>query len=339
MVSILSGVHFKIISSRRRELRKLTCTVLMMTMGFIGYPALADNSFPIKPIRLIVPYSAGGVTDLAGRALAEKMSQQLKQVVVVENKTGANGTMGAIHMLSTKPDGYTVSMVPIGIYRMPHINDVPYDPEKDFTYISQVAGFNYYLIVNDKSPWKNLDDFVTSAKEQPNMFNYGTPGTYSSQHIAMVQLGDAAGVDWKHIPFKGEADALSAVMGDHVQAVVGASGALSHLSSGNMRALASLGETRTDALPNVPTLQESGYDIIHTSAFGIIGPKNMPDAIVKKLDQAIDIAMQDEELIERLQALGVTPLYQNHNLYTKTAMESLKKEEQTMKQLGDLDVE
>lgn len=316
---------------------KAAISVLLMgTLGMVAGVAQAADDYPNQTIRLIVPYSAGGVTDLAGRALAEQMSKHLGQPVVVENKTGANGTMGAIQMLSTKPDGYLISMVPIGIYRMPHITGARYDPAKDFTYISQVAGFNYYLTVSSKSDWNNLDDFIRDAKSNPNSVNYGTPGAYSSQHIAMVQLGDAAGVEWTHIPFKGEADALTAVMGQHAQAVVGASGALPYIENGDMRALAVLGEDRSEVLPDVPTLKESGYDVVHTSAFGIVGPKGLPESVVAKLDSAIAASMEDKAFTDRLVQFGVTPLYLNHADYTEAAMKSVKTEEQTIKALGDI---
>lgn len=318
-------------------MKKLLNITLIAALGVVSNASYASDNYPNQSIRLIVPYSAGGVTDLAGRALAEQMSKHLGQAVVVENRTGANGTMGAIQMLTTKPDGYTVTMVPIGIYRMPHITGATYDPANDFTYISQVAGFNYYLTVNSKSPWKTLDDLIQDAKNNPDTINYGSPGAYSSQHIAMVQLGNQAGLTWTHIPFKGEADALTAVMGQHVDAVVGASGSIPYVTHGDMRALAVLGEQRSDALPDVPTLQESGYDIVHTSAFGIVGPKGMPESVVAELDRAVGAAMQDENLIERLDQLGVTPLYLNHEDYTKAAMQSVITEEQTIKELGDID--
>lgn len=317
-------------------MKKVIYSCLAAIAGLMASPAHAESAYPNQPIRLIVPYSAGGVTDLVGRALAEKMSSHLGQSVVVENKTGANGTMGAIQMLTTKPDGYTITMVPIGIYRMPHITGTSYDPAKDFTYISQVAGYDYYLVVKNDAPWKNLDDFIQYAKSKPDAISYGTPGAYSSQHIAMVQLGEAAGTQWTHIPFKGEADAMTALLGGHVQVVVGASGALPHVKSGDMRSLAVLGENRSMALPDVPTLKESGYNVVHTSAFGIAGPKNMPDDVVKKIDEAIGAAMDDKDFTARLVQLGVSPLYLDHERYTAAAMRSVEKEEKTIKQLGDI---
>lgn len=296
----------------------------------------AQETYPNQPIRLVVPYSAGGVTDQVGRALAEEMGKRLGQSVVVENKTGANGTMGAIQMLNAKPDGYTVSMVPIGIFRMPHIIGAPYDPAKDFTYISQIAGYDYYLAVKGDAPWKTVDEFVAYAKANPDEVSYGTPGAYSSQHIAMVQLGEKSGVNWTHIPFKGEADALSALMGGHIQAVVGASGALPHIQSGGVKALAALGEGRSPALPSVPTLRDAGYDVVHTSAFGIAGPKNLPPHVVSKLDAAIGDVMKDEAFRNRMVQLGVTPLYLDHAAYTQSAMKAVDVEKETIAKLGNI---
>lgn len=317
-------------------MKHVLLTALMGSLTLASGAAAAQDNYPNQPIRLIVPYSAGGVTDQVGRALADEMGKRLGQSVVVENKTGANGTMGAIQMLQARPDGYSLTMVPIGIYRMPHITGAPYDPAKDFTYVSQIAGFNYYLTVKGDAPWKNVADLVADAKKNTNTISYGTPGAYSSQHIAMVQLGEAAGVEWTHIPFKGEADALAALMGGHIEVVVGASGVLPHIESGGARALAALGETRAESMPDVPTLKESGYDVVHTSAFGIVGPKGLPAAIVEKLDAAIGDTLADEAFRQRLDQLGVSPLYLGHKDYTETAMKSVVTEKKTIEGLGDL---
>lgn len=317
-------------------MKQLMLAALVGSLSLASGVAVAQSDFPNQPIRLIVPYSAGGVTDQVGRALADEMGKRLGQTVVVENKTGANGTMGAIQMLQTRPDGYTITMVPIGIYRMPHITGTPYDPAKDFTYISQVAGYDYYVTVKGDAPWKTVDEMVADAKAKPGAVAYGTPGAYSSQHIAMVQLGEAGGVDWTHIPFKGESDALAALMGGHIQAVVGASGVLPQIEAGGARALATLGEKRSAALPDVPTLKEAGYDVVHTSAFGIVGPKGMPEDVVAKIDAAIGDTLADEAFQKRLIQLGTTPLYLNHENYTKAAMKAVVDEEQTIKRLGNI---
>lgn len=317
-------------------MKKTVALGMLAALAMAGAGASAQSNFPNQPIRMIVPYSAGGVTDQVGRALAEQMSKRLGQTVVVENKTGANGTMGAIQMLQTKPDGYTITMVPIGIYRMPHIAGAPYDPSKDFTYISQVAGYEYYLAVKGDSPWKTLDELVSYAKTNKNAISYGTPGAYSSQHIAMVQLGDAANAQWTHIPFKGESDALSALMGGHIQTLVGASGILPYIKNGSARALATLGDKRSASLPDVPTLKEAGYDVVHTSAFGIAGPKGMPADVVATIDAAIGDSLKDQAFTDKLLQLGVSPLYLNHQDYTQAAMQSVETEQKTIARLGNI---
>ncbi len=316
-------------------MKKNLARCLLVGLSCVTATAHAQE-FPNRPIRLIIPYSAGGVTDQVGRALAESMGKRLGQSVVVENKTGANGTMGAVQMLGTKPDGYTVTMVPIGIFRMPHITGTSYDPATDLTYISQVAGYDYFVAVKGDSPWKSVDDMVADARKKPDTISYGTPGAYSSQHIAMVQLGDAANTTWTHIPFKGDTDALIGVRGGHVQLMVGASTILPQVQSGDVRALATLGEQRSASLPDVPTLKELGYDVVHTSPFGIAGPKGMPPEVVARLDKAIGETLQDEAFLETLRRSGVSPLYLNHQQYTAAAMKSVDVERGTIQKLGNL---
>ena len=317
-------------------MRTTLIATLSAALGLASAGAYAQSGYPSQPIRLIVPYSAGGVTDQVGRALAEQMGQRLGQSVVVENKTGANGTMGAIQMLQAKPDGYTITMVPIGIYRMPHITGAPYDPARDFTYISQVAGYDYYLAVKGNSQWRTLDDLASYAKSHADSISYGTPGAYSSQHIAMVQLSEALQVQWTHIPFKGESDALAALMGGHIQTLVGASGILPYIQNGDVRALATLGEKRSASLPDVPTLKEAGYDVVHTSAFGIAGPKGMPADVVAKIDGAIGDTMKDPAFQQKLIQLGVSPLYLDHQAYTRAALKSVETEKETIRKLGNI---
>lgn len=261
-------------------MRRLLMAALAAASALGGLSAHAQ-AYPNKPIKVIVPYSAGGVTDQYGRAFADAMGKKLGQSVVVENKAGANGTLGAVQMLNTDPAGYTITMIPIGVFRMPHITGAQYDPIKDLTYLGSLVGFNYYIVVNASSPWKSIADLVEYSKRQAGPVSYGTPGAYSSQHIAMAQLGEAAKVDWTHIPFKGDADAITALLGKHVQAIVSASTVLPYVANGQMRVLASLGDKRTADLPDVPTLKEQGYALVHTSPVGFAGPKGMDPAVVK----------------------------------------------------------
>lgn len=292
------------------------------------------QTYPTQPIKVIVPYSAGGVTDQFGRAFAESAGKRLGQSVVVENKAGANGTLGAVQMLNTDPAGYSLTMIPIGVFRMPHITGAQYDPMKDLTYLGSLVGFNYYIVVNAASPWKSIADLVDYAKRKAGPVSYGTPGAYSSQHIAMYQLGELAKVDWTHIPFKGDADAITALLGQHVQAIVSASTVLPYVASGKMRVLASLGDKRTADLPDVPTLKEQGYAVVHTSPVGFAGPKGMDPAVVKTLDAAITATHQDPNFQTAIKKMGLAPLHMDAAAYTDYARSIYDGERDALKKLA-----
>lgn len=296
-------------------------------------PAQAQT-YPSKPIKLIVPYSAGGVTDQYGRAFAEAASQRLGQPVVVENKPGANGTLGAVQMLGTDPAGYTLTMIPIGVFRMPHITGAQYDPMKDLTYLGSLVGFNYYIAVNAASPWKSLADLIDYSRRKQGPVAYGTPGAYSSQHIAMAQLGDAAQVEWTHIPYKGDADSMAALLGNHVQAIVSASTILPYVASGQMRVLAALGGSRTADLPQVPTLKELGYPIVHSSPVGFAGPRGMDPVVVKKLDTVIAEVHRDPVFDAAIRKIGLVPLHMDATAYADYARSIYMGERDALKKLA-----
>lgn len=293
------------------------------------------QTYPIKPIRLIVPYSAGGVTDQYGRAFAEAASQRLGQhPVVVENKPGANGTLGAVQMLSTDPAGYTLTMIPIGVFRMPHITGAQYDPLKDLSYLGSLVGFNYYIAVNAASPWKSLAELINYSRRKQGPVAYGTPGAYSSQHIAMAQLGEAARVDWTHIPCKGDADSIASLLGNHVQAIVSASTVLPYVANGQMRVLAALGSTRTRDLPEVPTLKELGYPIVHSSPVGFAGPKGMDPAVIKKLDAVISEVHRDPTFDAAIRKIGLVPMHMDAATYADYARSIYVGERDALKKLA-----
>ena len=315
-------------------MKKILTAALAVASALMVAPAANAQTYPNKPIRLIVPYTAGGVTDLFGRAFGESISKRLGQPVIVENKTGANGTLGAVQMLNADPAGYSLTMIPIGVFRMPHITGAQYDPIKDLTYLGSLVGFNYYIAVNATSPWKSIADLVDHSKRQQGSISYGTPGAYSSQHIAMAQLGDLAKVDWTHIPFKGDADAIAALLGNHIQAVVSASTILPYVASGRMRVLASLGDKRTPDLPQVPTLKELGYAVVHTSPVGFAGPKGMDPAVVKKLDAAITATNQDPEFQAAIKKIGLASLHMDAAAYSEYARSIFVGERDALKKMA-----
>lgn len=316
--------------------------ILNKTLAWLGLalgtaltaPTAGAQGYPERPIRLIVPYSAGGVTDQYGRTVAESLSKRLGQPVLVENKTGANGTLGAVQMLNTDPAGYHITMVPIGVFRMPHITGAQYDPLKDLSYLGAYVGFNYYIAVHASSPWKSVAELVAYSRKQGSPVSYGTPGAYSSQHIAMAQLADLNKVDWTHIPYKGDADAITALLGNHVQAIVSASTVLPYVASGRMRVLAALGEQRSDDLPEVATLKEQGYAVVHTSPVGFAGPKGMDPAVARKLADAMAATHAEPEVAAAIKKMGLSPLHMNQAAYAEYARKIYVGERETLKQLA-----
>jgi tripartite-type tricarboxylate transporter receptor subunit TctC len=297
----------------------------------LAFTAHAQADYPKQPVKLIVPYSAGGVTDQMGRALAELAGPRLGQPMVIENRPGANGTLGAVQMLATDPAGYTLTAVPVGVFRMPHITGAPYDPLKDLTYLAVLGGFNYYIAVAADSPWKSVADMVAHAKRPDAKASYGSPGNYSSQHIGMAQLGEKSGARWVHVPYKGDAGTIAALLGGHVQVIVSSSTLLPYVQSGRIRVLATLGETRSKDLPDAPTLKELGYPIVHASPVGIAGPKGMDPEVVAKLDAVFKAVYDDPSFQATLARLGMSPIYMDHKAYTRYARETFVGDKDALK--------
>jgi tripartite-type tricarboxylate transporter receptor subunit TctC len=229
------------------------------------------QSFPARPVTLLVTFTAGGPTDIAGRALAEATSKYLGQPVVVENRPGATGTLGAAALANAKPDGYTVSMIPITVLRLPHMENVAYDPMKDISYVMGVSGYVFAYIVRSDAPWKSMAELVAGAKSNAGKISYGSHGIGGSVHLATEELSAAQGVSLNHIPYKGSADMLTAMLGGHLDVAVDSTGAVPHVAAGKARVLAVLTDKRTPVWPDVPTMTELGYGIVSTSPYGIGG--------------------------------------------------------------------
>ncbi len=280
------------------------------------------QSFPTHQIRLIVPYAAGGITDQVARQLAERVGASLGQTVVVENKPGANGTMGAMLLKGAAADGYTLSMAPVGTFRQPHMQKVSYDPLKDFTYLSMVAGYSSAIGVNSSSPYKNLQDLITAAKTKGSHLTYGTSGTYSTHHLAMVMLGKETGAEWTHVPFKGDSEAISSMMGNNTDFTVVANTMRPFMDEGRLRILATFGDTRSADYPDAPTAKEQGFPVVMASPFGIIGPAGIPAPVVAKLDAAFKNALEEPKFQAFAKQVGLNIMYKNNADYTAYAKEA-----------------
>jgi tripartite-type tricarboxylate transporter receptor subunit TctC len=283
-------------------------------LGFIVSPAasMAQSDYPNKPLKLIVGFAPGGSTDIVGRIVAQRLGERLGQSVVVDNKAGAGGTIGADATAKSAPDGYTLTLgttsthaIAAGAY-----SKLPYDPVADFTPISLVAITPYLLVVNPQVKANNLAEFVTLAKGQPGKLNYASAGNGTATHLAMEMLKDAAGIDLLHIPYKGNAPADVAIIGGEVQAVFGSMPALLQNTKANkVRPLAVGTAARSPALPDVPTVAEQGYAGFEAALWlGIMGPANMPKPIVDRLHMELAAIVATPEFKAAMDANGAEPI-------------------------------
>ncbi|WP_439810920.1 tripartite tricarboxylate transporter substrate binding protein [Bordetella bronchiseptica] len=282
--------------------------------------------YPQRPITLVVPYAAGGTTDILGRALAEALAGELKQAVVVENKPGANGTRGASGMKQARPDGYTLTMVPLGVFRQPYIQQVNYDPLKDLTYVSMVGGYNYAIAVADKAPWKTIQELIEHARSHPGEIFYGVSARYSVNEFLMMDLGRKAGVEWTSVPFKGDSEAVTNLLGGQIQVVSATNTILPFAQQGSVRVLATAGEARSPDFPDAPTLAEADYPVTVTSPLGIAGPAGMAPETVRILDEAIGRAARNPKLLETAARYGIGVKYLDHAGYTAYARKAAVEE-------------
>jgi tripartite-type tricarboxylate transporter receptor subunit TctC len=293
------------------------------------------QAYPSRPITMIVPWPAGGSTDRHLRTLAEIAGKHLGQNVIIENKPGAGGTLGPSTMaLTAKPDGYTIAQYPLGMVRYPHMQKTNWHPIDDFTFIIGVSGYTFGFVVRADSPHKTFKDYMEAAAKQPGKIDYGSTGIGTSPHLLMEEVADAAKVKLNHVPFKGNADLMQALLGGHVMAASDATGWDKFVDNGQMRLLATFGEQRTKRWPNVPTAKDLGYNVVSTSPYGLVGPKGMDPAVVKTLHDAFKQAMDDPKHMELLAQLNQEPWYRSGSDYRSWAVATFAKEKALIERLG-----
>ena len=291
------------------------------------------QQFPSKPVTLIVPWPAGGSTDIYFRKLGEITQKHLGQNLVIENRPGGSGNNGPTTMAKTaQPDGYTISQLTISAFRAPHMQKVDWNPVTDFTYIIGLAGYTFGVVVKADSPFKTFNDVIAYAKANPGKLSYATPGTGTSLHLAMEEVAAKAGVQFLHVPFKGYADGAIALMGGHVMMQVDSTGWAKQVDAGAQRLLATLGDKRTRW--GAPTVKELGVDTVSASPFGLVGPKGMPPQVVKTLHDAFKRSLDDPDYHKLLATLDQPAWYQSSEDYAKWAAETFKAERATIERVG-----
>ncbi|KDP86027.1 tripartite tricarboxylate transporter substrate binding protein [Cupriavidus basilensis] len=305
------------------------------TLGLASAPALAQaDNFPQRPIRLIIGYTAGGSTDLPFRVLAENASKIFGQPVIIENKPGAGGVLPAQLMQSTQPDGYTLAQVAMPVYRLPYTTKINWDPVKDLSYVINLAGYSFGLVVPADSPIKTMQEYIAYAKANPGKLTYGSPGSMTTLHLTMEELAMKQNVQFSHIPYKGNSESMQALLGGHVMSVADTPAWAPYVESGKLRLLSTWGEKRSARFPNVPTLKELGLGIVQTSPFGVVAPKGTDPKIVKKLHDGFKKAMEMQNYRDALAKFDMEPYYMSSEQYARFAADTVKKEKAIIDKLG-----
>jgi len=301
----------------------------------VAAPSVLAQAFPTRPVTLIVPWPAGGSTDRHLRTLAEAASKHLGQPVIVTNQPGGGGTNGPGNMaMQAKPDGYTIAQFPMGMLRIPHMQKTAWNPVSDFSFIIGVTGYTFGFVIKADSPYKTFNEFLEAARKQPGKIDFGSTGTGTSPHLLIEEVSDAAKVQLNHIPFKGNADLMQALLGGHVMSASDATGWDKFVDGGQMRLLVTFGDQRLKRWPNVPTAKELGYNVVANSPYGLVGPKGMDPAVMKTLHDAFKKAMEDPKHLEVLDQLNQPTWYKNSADYASWARETFGKEKGLIERLG-----
>jgi len=317
---------------QRRHLLRSAAALAAPLLGV--HVAAQAQSFPARAIKLVIAFPAGGPTDITMRVLADNASKVLGQPVIVENKPGAGGTLPALQLQSSAADGYTVGQIPLGVFRLPYTTKISWDPVKDISYVLNVTGYAFGVVVPTDSPLKTWADFVAWAKANPGKLSYGSTGTMTSPHLTMELIAQQLGLDLLHIPYKGSADLMQSIMGNNIMAAADSTGFAPQVQAGKLRVLNTWGAERLAKFPDAPTLKELGLDIVQNSPFGIGAPKGTSPEVVKRLHDAFKQAMEQDNYKTALARYDMVPIYMNTAAYTRFAQETFMREKALVEKLG-----
>ena len=315
-----------------QKFRRIVVQVLSLMCVASVCPNALAQAYPSKPIRIVVPFGAGGVADLTARTVAQKMSENMGQAVVIDNRPGAGGIVAAELVAKSEPDGYTLLLmsnanaVSVGLFK-----SLPFDPVKDFTHVSLMGTFDLAVVVSNESKFKSLSELVTWAKANPGKLNIGSISIGSTQHLTAELFKSAAGIDAQVVPFNGTPAVMTALRGGQIDVAVEVlSPVLPQIKGGALRALAVTGQQRTQTLPNVPTAKEEGVPQLVSASWNGLGvPAKTPAQVVERLNKEINAAIKTPSVQQKLMELNVTP----HPSTTAQAQDWLKTE---IKRWGDV---
>ncbi len=292
----------------KQRLLGLTAVAVMAAVPVLAH---ADDAYPSKPIRLIVPFPPGGTTDIVGRLFADKLGRELGQTVIVENRGGAGGSIGSAAIANATPDGYTLGIATASTHGInPAVYaKLPFDAEKDFTPITNLAAVPNIMAINPKVGVKNMADFIKLAKTEPGKLTYASAGNGSVSHMMGELFKMASGTNLVHVPYRGVGPALNDVLAGQVDVMYdNLPSTLPHVQANRLIAMAVAAPQRVKALPDVPTFAEVGLPAVNDASwFGLVGPAKLPQAVVDKLNAAIAKVEAQDEVKTRLEALGAAP--------------------------------
>jgi len=279
---------------------QVALSVVAIMLALSIHDVAAADDFPTRPLRIIVPFGAGGSNDITTRALASVTEKHLGRPIFIENVTGGGGLIGANAIVAAQPEGYTIGTTVPSMLIAPYLKKATYDASKDFTYIIGVMGFAYGVVVRKDAPWKTFEEFLADARANREKIRYGTPGVGTFQQLTMERIAKQQGITWVSVPFRGDPDAINSLLGGNIDAVATTTSWAPYVESGDLRLLVTWGAERAKSWPSVPTLRESGVDIVVTAPYGLAGPKSMDPKVVKILHDAFRKGMADPAFIATL---------------------------------------
>ncbi len=311
---------------------------VIVVMGLALAPVTRAQTWPTKPVRIIVPHAPGGVTDVVTRLVAQPLSEALGQSVVVENRPGAAGLLGTELAAAAEPDGYTLLMfVDTNTIFPSTVKALRHDPAKSFAPITILGRGSHVMVAHPSLPVANMRELVQYAKQHPKELSYASPGSGSPQHLGTEIIKQSAGIDMVHIPYKGGGQAIVDVVGGQVKlGMLGMAPALPHVKAGKLKALAVTGATRSSVLPDVPTVAESGFPGFQTGQWqGIVAPAGTPPAVIRRLHEEMLKIMRLPAVVEKLASIGMdTTTSATPEEFALTLGEELRRWPQVVKAAG-----
>src|SRR5712691_9559163 len=299
--------------------------------------ASAAQDYPTRPVRMVVPFSPGGSTDTLARIVGQKLTERSGQPVIIENRAGAGGHIGAEQVVKSAPDGYTLLLggVPHAISASLY-SKLPYDLARDLAAIAEVASFPSAIVLHPSLPANSVKELIALARARPGQLSFGSAGIGSPNHLSLELFKTMASVDMAHVPYKGSGQLIGDLLAGQVQlASMGTPVALPHVQSGKLRAIAVTGAARSSLLPDVPTVSEAGLPGFEvTSWYGVFGPAGLPAGIVAKLNSEIGSAVTSPDVKERLAALGAEPSVKAPDQFSRYVREEITKWAKVVKDSG-----